>query len=90
MAEENSNFTDLTSVFSNIITQDTFSSFEEFDSLFNEFQDQTGSVFRVKSSTSVDTSKTQVWISYVCFGSLGEPKEKRVRVRLKKKKKTFS
>ncbi|XP_066969260.1 uncharacterized protein [Macrobrachium rosenbergii] len=44
---------DTASVFRDTFSSDTFSSFDEFDYLFKKYQNQTGSVFRVKSSSSV-------------------------------------
>ena len=44
---------DTTSVFRGIFSTDTFNSFEEFEYFFKKYQNQTGSVFRAKSSSSV-------------------------------------
>ena len=44
----------LSVAFEQVFDKDTFKSFEDFECKFQEYQQQTGSVYRVKTSTSVD------------------------------------
>nr|XP_045601218.1 uncharacterized protein LOC123759979 [Procambarus clarkii] len=44
---------DLTDQFVRIFTKTSFNSFEDFEDTFNQFKRETGSVFRIKSSSSV-------------------------------------
>ncbi|XP_076044544.1 uncharacterized protein LOC143027225 [Oratosquilla oratoria] len=53
------NIADLTDVFDRIFQHKVFSSFAEFEELFTVFREETGSVFRIKSSCSIDYVNTK-------------------------------
>ena len=55
---------DTSSAFQEIFICDSFDTFEEFEIMFEEFQLQTGSVFRVKSSSSVQTENKRIRQKY--------------------------
>ena len=95
MEGETSDFTDLTSIFSDIFPEDSFSSFEQFEALFNKFQEDTGSVSRVKSSSSAEFENKRRQhpipkelkygsVTYVCV-HYGSPKKKGLGLRKKQR-----
>lgn len=87
---------DLTQEFDRIFRQKCFQSFSEFEVLFNQFKEETGSVFRVKSSCSVvyENSRRKkhviperykfVSIKYCCV-HYGQPKISGIGIRSKQR-----